>query len=61
MRRMFGKFALFKSLAEKSLANEYRSTKGLLIVTTTLNGFSLANDTASYGELIIGILQPMWI
>ena len=40
---MFGEFTLIKCLVEKSLANEYRSAKGLLIVTTTLDGFSLAN------------------
>ena len=39
---MYGEFAIFKRLAEKSLAND-RSAKGLLIVTTTLDGFSLAN------------------
>ena len=37
-----GEFALFKRLVEKSLAND-RSAKRLLIVTTTLDGFSLAN------------------
>ena len=34
---MLGKFTLFKCLVKKSLA------KGLLIVTATLDGFSLAN------------------
>ena len=38
---MFGEFAIFKHLAEESLAND-RSAKVLLIVTTTLDGFSLA-------------------
>ena len=39
---MLGEFAIFKRLAEKSLAND-RSAKELLIVMTTLDGFSLAN------------------
>ena len=39
---MFGEFTLFKHLAGKSLVND-RSAKRLLIVTTTLDGFSLAN------------------
>ena len=33
---MFDKFTIFKHLAEKILTND-RSSKGLLIVTTTLN------------------------
>ena len=40
---MFGKLTPFKRLAEKSLANEQISQYGLLIVTTTLDGFSWAN------------------
>ena len=39
---MFGEFTLFKCLAEKSWQMN-RSAKCLLIVTTTLDGFSLAN------------------
>ena len=39
---MFGEFTLFKHLAEK-VWQMNRSVKGLLIVTTTLDGFSLAN------------------
>ena len=39
---MLGEFTLFKCLVEKSLAND-RSAKRLLIITTTLDGFSLAN------------------
>ena len=39
---MFSEFTLFKWLAEKNLTNE-RAAKELLIVTATLDGFSLAN------------------
>ena len=39
---MFGKFTLLKRLAEKVWQTN-RSAKGLLIVTTTLDGFSLVN------------------
>ena len=39
---MFGEFALFKHFAEKGWRMN-RSAKGLLIITTTLDGFSLAN------------------
>ena len=39
---MCGEFAVFKHLAEKFWQMN-RSAKGLLIVTTNLNGFSLAN------------------
>ena len=39
---MFGEFTLFKCLGEK-VWQMNRSAKGLLIVTTTLDGFSLAN------------------
>ena len=40
--RMFGKLILFKCLAKK-VWQMNRSAKGLLIVTTNLDGFSLAN------------------
>ena len=39
---MSSEFALFKCLAEKFWRMN-RSAKGILIVTTNLNGFSLAN------------------
>ena len=39
---MFGEFTLFKHLAEK-IWRMNRLAKGLLIVTTTLYGFNLAN------------------
>ena len=39
---MFSEFTIFKRLAEKCLGND-RSAKGLLIVMTTLDGFSLVN------------------
>ena len=39
---MFGKFALFKRLVEK-VWRMNRSAKGLLIITTTLDGSSLVN------------------
>ena len=39
---MFGEFTLFKHLVEK-VWRMNRSAKWLLIVTTTLDGFSLAN------------------
>ena len=40
--RKFGKFTLFKCLAEK-VWQMNRSAKGLLIVTTNLDDFSLMN------------------
>ena len=42
MGRMFGEFTIFKRLAKK-VWRMNRSAKGLLIVTITLDGFSLAN------------------
>ena len=41
MGRKFGEFTCFKRLAEERQKN--RSAKGLLIVTTNLDDFSLAN------------------
>ena len=38
----FGELTRFEHLAKESLGN-YRSTNRLLIVSTNLNGFSLAN------------------
>ena len=40
--RMFGHFTLFKHMVKK-VWQMNRSTRGLLIVTTTLDGFSLVN------------------
>ena len=44
--RMFGEFTLFKHLAEKVWQMD-RSAKGLLIVTTNLDGFNLMNHRQS--------------
>ena len=42
MGRIFGEFTLFKHLAEK-VWRMNRSSKGLLIVTNNVDGFSLVN------------------
>ena len=58
---MFGEFTLFKHLAEKSLVNESRSAKWLLIVTTNLDGFSLTIRQIRQTFLLYDILFELFL
>ena len=53
---MLDKFTLFKHLVEKSSVND-RSAKRSLIVTTTLDGFSLAKKL----QMICQICQTFYL